>query len=60
MGGAVPGLMALSSIRKQNEQTSKQLSSMASVSSCLQLPSLFEFLPYLPLMMDYDADISAK
>jgi hypothetical protein len=50
VGGVIPGLGDLGSIRKQAElatgkQASKQHSSMAStIRSCLQVPVLLEFL----------------
>ena len=58
MGGANPGLMVLGSIRKQSEQTKRNMpvSNSISISSCLQVSTLFEFLPKLPLMMDYDVE----
>jgi hypothetical protein len=49
LGGAIPGLVVLGSVRKQAEQAmgSKPVSSTLHglcISSCLQVPVLYEFL----------------
>ena len=46
VGGVIPGLVVLGSIKKQTEHASKQHSSMASVciSFCLLDPALLTFL----------------
>ena len=45
VGGAIPGLVILGSIRKLAEQASKhRLPMVSAISSCLQVPALFEFL----------------
>jgi hypothetical protein len=52
MGGAIPGLVVLGSIRKQAEQargskpvsSTPSMASALSLSSCLQVPVLCEFL----------------
>ena len=49
VGGAIPGLLVLVSVRKQAEQTirSKRVGSTLQglrTSSCLQVPALCEFL----------------
>lgn len=61
MGGAVPGLVFLCSIRKHTErasygeQTSQQHPSMASkTSSCFQVPPCFAPVPTL---MGYDVEL---
>jgi hypothetical protein len=51
MGGATTGLVVLGPIRKQAEQATrrKSISSLLhglSISSCLQVPALLEFLPH--------------
>jgi hypothetical protein len=45
VGGAIPGLVALGSVRKQTEQAniSSTLHGLC-ISSCLQVPALLEFL----------------
>jgi hypothetical protein len=55
VGGATPRLVVLGSARRQAEQAirSKPVSSTPTphglcISSCLQVPSLLEFLPQLP------------
>jgi hypothetical protein len=57
VGGAIPGLVVLGSIRKQAEQAmeSKPVSSTLHglcISSCLQVAALLEFPPSLVLMMN--------
>jgi len=62
VGGAIPRLMVLGSIRKQAEQAmrSKPVSSILHglcLSSCLQVPALLEFLPSLLLVADCSMDV---
>ena len=58
VGGAIPGLVVLGSIRMQAERamgSTKQTVSLHGlcISSSLQIPALSEFLSWLPSMMDY-------
>ena len=59
MTGAIPVLVVPGFYKKEvwashGVATSKQGLSMASASaSCLQVPALFEFLPWLPSVVDY-------
>lgn len=58
MGETTPGTVILGAKKagsvRQEMQTSKQPSSVASISSCLQVPSLLVFLSCLPSAMEYD------
>ena len=65
VGGAIPELVVLGSIRKQVKQVmrNKPVSSTPScfcITSCLQVPDLLEFLSWLPLMMNSDVEVRAE
>ena len=54
LDGATPGQVVLGSIRKQGEQGDGQEAAPfcdLCISSCLQVPTLFEFLSRLPLVL---------
>jgi hypothetical protein len=56
VNGATPGLVVLSNIRKQAEQTVRNKLAIHGlcISSCLQAPLVFQFLPWL-LSTDCDS-----
>jgi hypothetical protein len=61
VGGTTPGLVVLSSIRKQIEQATRNKTVSSTlhglcINSCLQVPALLEFLPSLLSMMKYNME----
>jgi hypothetical protein len=58
VGGAIPGLVTLGSIRKKAEQAMR--SNGLCISSCLQVLALLGFLSWLPLVMNSDIEAKAK
>jgi hypothetical protein len=53
VGGATPGLVVLASVRKQAEQASNLAHGHL---HGLQVPALFKFLPWVPLMRNRDVE----
>jgi hypothetical protein len=63
VGGAIPGLVVLGSIRKQAEQArgSKPVSNIPPRPlHQLLLPDLLEFQSWLPLVMNSNVEVSAE